>query len=84
LVSLLVSSISFGAQLLITSLTQPKLKPRVEGKLTGQITVTDSIWGAPIYRIYGGRPATDNFGGVEVGCNVFFGLQGIEAQKKCP
>lgn len=70
-ISLAISAASFGAQLLVSKLLQPKQQPRVEGKLTGKLQLTDSIWGADIWQIHGGR-GTDGIGGIEVGANIFF------------
>lgn len=72
LISLAISAASFGAQMIITRLMAPKPKPQEIGKLTGKIQLTDSIFGAEIFRIYGGRnnEAEQSSGGVEVGCNI--------------
>lgn len=71
--SLIVSGVSFGASLIINSLLAPKPKPVVRGKLSGEISLTDSVFGYPIYRIYGGRPAGSiSGGGVEVGGNIIW------------
>lgn len=67
IISAALSAASFGLQLLLS----PKVKTQPKGKLTGDISVSDSIWGAPVYRIYGNR-ADGEPGGVEVGTNVFF------------
>lgn len=72
LTSLIVSGAAFGAQLVINTLLRPKTKPEVRGKLTGEISLTDSVFGYPVNRIYGGRPADDNRGGVEVGGNIIW------------
>ncbi len=69
LISLAISAASFGAQLIVTRLLAPKPKQQIKGKLTGDITLTDSIHGAPISRFYGGRPADGSPGGIEAGCN---------------
>lgn len=70
--SLIVSAAATGANLLISYLLRPKPKPSVQGKLTGDITLTDSILGAPFIEVFGARPADGSPGGVEVGCNVFY------------
>jgi hypothetical protein len=74
LISLAVSAASFGAQMIITRLLAPKPQRQEIGKLTGQIQITDSIFGAEIYRIYGGRNSEADVagGGVEVGSNIFW------------
>lgn len=69
-ISLIIAGASFGAQLGISALLAPKAKPQVRGKLTGELTLTDSILGAPIPRIYGGRDTDGTPGGVEAGCNI--------------
>ncbi len=71
LTSLLISAASFGAQYILTSVLAPKPPKQIKGKLTGEITVTDSIWGADIHDIFGGRGA-DGIGGVEVGVNIIW------------
>jgi hypothetical protein len=72
LTSLIVSGAALGAQLIINSLLAPKPRPVVQGKLTGDIKLTDSVFGYPVYRIYGGRPEDDNQGGVEIGGNIIW------------
>ncbi|CAN5509476.1 hypothetical protein BH10ACI2_BH10ACI2_04420 [soil metagenome] len=70
IISLIIAGASFGANLVISHFLAPKQKGQVKGKLTGDITLTDSILGAPVPRVYGGRPADGSAGGCEVGCNI--------------
>ena len=84
LIGLAVSAASAGAQFLIGSLLSPKPKPQVRGKLTGDITLTDSIFGAPIPRIYGARPAGETAGGVEVGGNIIWATEIRKLQRTVP
>lgn len=71
-ISLLVSAASMTAQFIITTLLAPKPKPEVRGKLQGEIQATDSVLGATIPRIYGGRPEDGTAGGVELGGNIIW------------
>lgn len=72
LISLAISAGSFGAQMILTRLLAPKQKPAVKKGL-GEITLTDSIHGAPIPRIYGGPNDVDQTaGGVEAGTNFIW------------
>ena len=86
LVSLAVSAASFGAQLLISSLIAPKPKQRVNGKLTGDISLTDSVFSAPVVRIYGSRNSRSNdfAGGVEVGGNIIWASEIRKIQREVP
>ncbi len=72
LISIIIAGASFGAQLITTMLLAPKPQQQVRGKLTGDITVMDSIIGAEIVRVYGGRPAGEAAGGVEIGANIIY------------
>lgn len=83
-IPLILSGVSFGANLLISSLLSPKPRPQVRGKLTGDITLTDSIFGAPIPRIYGKRPAGETAGGVEVGGNIIWATEIRKIQTTVP
>src|SRR5205085_7190531 len=54
LIPIIISAASFAANYAISYFMRPKQKPQVKGKLTGDLTLTDSIHGAPIVRVYGG------------------------------
>lgn len=83
-IPLIISAASFAANLALSYLLAPKPKPQVRGKLTGDITLSDSIFGFPIYRIYGGRPPDNTAGGVEAGCNIVWMSDIRETRRQVP
>lgn len=69
--SLIISGVAFGANLAVQLLLSPKPKIAPKQKLNGELSLSDSAWGLPLYRIHGGRGA-DGIGGIEVGTNIIF------------
>lgn len=70
-ISLIISGIAFGANLGVQLLLKPKIKTPPRPKLSGELSLTDSAWGLPLFRIHGQR-AADGIGGIEVGTNIIF------------
>lgn len=72
LISLAVSAASYGAQYALARIFAPKQKTVERGRLTGDVSIADSVAGAPKVRVYGARPPGELEGGCEVGPNIFW------------